>query len=585
VPRELPVENPDLPDFAVKIDGAALERLVRDDVLRIDVHEEVGKLARASLLLRNWDDELNAVRHSDGDTFRPGAAIEISLGYGGTLETVFAGVVTELQADFVSNRQPTLLVSCRCKGALAAGGRTTRLVEDGTDGDLAAAIAGDAGLTPDTEDGATHPFLLQAARADWDFLAERARALGFALYVRGDDLVFKAPNYAAEPTVALEWNATLVEVEIHEDLNGRTNAATAASWNPESLEASEAELAAAGARPPAGGRPALGAAVDDTSWPGREDRLAHAGAVADDELAAEAQAAIDREALRLSFGRGRAIGLPQLRMDGTIELSGLGTRFDGPHYVSAVRHTLDRTGYGTEFQLGLPPALRPSPDADHCAPRAGLGIGLVEAIDDPNGWARVRVALPWLAGDTPSLWARLALPMAGDARGFFFVPEVGDEVVVGFLDGDIRFPVVLGSVWNGQQAPPKTLDPDTNDVRSVVSRAGHEVTFDDGSSAPQVLVKTAAGQTVTLDDTSGSEKIELADKGGSKLTLDSAGITLEAKSGGDVTIKASGGKVKLDCTQLEAKATGPAKVESSAALDLQAAATLGITGALVKINS
>jgi Rhs element Vgr protein len=584
VPRELPLpQTPDLPEFAVKLDGTALERVARDDVLRIDVHEEVGKLARATLLVRNWDDERNAVRHSDEDTYRPGRAVEIQVGHGSDVKTVFQGVVTELSGTFASNRQPTLLVSCRCKGTLLAGGRRTRLVEDGTDGDLAGAIAGDYGLSPVSEDGARQPFVLQAARTDWDTLAERARTLGFALYVRGDELVFRPPDFGAEPTATLEWNATLLELELHEDLNGRTKTATAASWSPEALEAADAEVGAGEARPPVGSRPTVGAALDDAAWPEREDRLAHPGFVADDELAAQAHAAADREALAAYHGRGRSVGLPQLRMDATIELQGVGTRFGGRHYVSAVRHTLDARGYQTEFQLGVPPALRPRPEAC-CDERAQVAIGIVEDIEDPNGWGRVRIALPWLSADSPSLWARLALPAAGDKRGFFFIPEVGDEVVVGFLGGDVRYPVVLGSLWNGQDAPPKSVDA-KNDVRSLVSRAGHEVTFDDGDSAPQVLVKTAAGQTVTLDDTSGSEKVELADKGGSKVTLDSKGITLEAKSGGNVTIKASGGKVSLDCTQLEAKTTGPAKLQSSAALDIQAAATLGITGALVKINS
>ncbi|HEY6052935.1 MAG TPA: hypothetical protein VIU86_03325, partial [Gaiellaceae bacterium] len=91
--RELPLQQtPDLPDFAVKVDGTALERVQRDDVLRIDVHEEVGKLARATLLVRNWDDEKNEVRHSDADTFRPGRKIELQVGYNGALTTVFEGI-------------------------------------------------------------------------------------------------------------------------------------------------------------------------------------------------------------------------------------------------------------------------------------------------------------------------------------------------------------------------------------------------------------------------------------------------------------------------------------------------------------
>jgi uncharacterized protein involved in type VI secretion and phage assembly len=210
-------------------------------------------------------------------------------------------------------------------------------------------------------------------------------------------------------------------------------------------------------------------------------------------------------------------------------------------------------------------------------------VGVVDDIDDPNGWGRVRVLLPWLDGEIASIWARLSLPAAGPERGFFFIPEVGDEVVLGYL-GDRRYPVVLGSLWNGSHAPPESLDAQTNAIRSIVSRSGHRFTFDDSDGAEKVELKTSAEQTVTLDDASGSEKIELKDKAGNLVTLESAGITLKAASG-DITLDAASGKIALSASKIEGKSTGSAKLESSAQLDLQASATLGLTGAMVKINS
>lgn len=580
--RELPLEQtPDLPDFAVKVDGSLLERVDRDDVLRIDVHEEVGKLVRATLLVRNWDDERNEVRHSDADTFRPGRELEVQIGYNGELATVFAGIVVELAADFVSNRQPVLQVVCRCKGALLAGGRRSRVVEEGTDGDLVSTIAGDYGLSADADDGAEHAFLVQASCVDWDFLAERAAALGLALYVRGDSLVFQPPQLAAEPALMLTWNANLLELRLHEDVRERTSETTAAAWDPEALDVVDATAGAGDAALPSGSRPAVDAALGDAGWPKREERLPFASATGPDELAKRARAAVNGNALREFHGSGRCVGLPQLRADATIQIEGVGTRFGGRHYVSAVRHTVDRHGYVTEFQLGVPPELRP---AARGGAALGIGPGVVEDIDDPSGQGRVRVSLPWLDPDVSSIWARLVVPAGGDARGFFWIPEVGDEVIVGFVGDDPSHPVVLGSVWNGQQAPPKTLDASTNAIRSLVSRAGHELTFDDTDGAEMVLVKTKAGQTITVDDAGGSEAIALQDKAANKLTLDSKGITLEAASGSDVSLKAPSGKVQIDCLQLEAKASSTAKIEASATLDVQASATLGLKGALVNIN-
>ncbi|MGZ4353341.1 MAG: phage baseplate assembly protein V, partial [Gaiellaceae bacterium] len=347
----------------------------------------------------------------------------------------------------------------------------------------------------------------------------------------------------------------------------------------------DSEAGAGEAAAPHGSRPDVAGALGDAGFQQRKDREATPAPLAPDELSLRAKGEVDRGALLHVNGQGRAIGVPALRADSLLQLSGCGQRFDGPHYVSAVRHTIDaQKGYTTEFQLGFPQPLAPAPAARRCGSPFQLSVGLVDDIDDPNGWGRVKVRFPWLDPDVGSVWARLATPAAGDARGFFFIPEVGDEVVVGLLGGDLEWPIVLGSLWNGSQAPPESLDAQTNAIRSITSRSGHKLTFDDSDGAAKVVVTSSASQTVTIDDSSGSESIALADKTGNKLTLDSQGITLEAASGGNITLKASSGKVGIDALQLEGKASGTGKIQSSGTLDIQASATLGLKGALVNIN-
>ena len=558
--QELPVQTvPDVPDFAIKVDGTVLAPPERDAVLRVDIHEEVGHLARAVLLVHNWDDQTNEPELADGP-FAAGSKVEVQLGYSGKLEPAFDGIVTALRAHFISGEPPVVEVHCRCRGVLLAAGARSRVLEDTTDGDVAAAVAGDHELSAQADTGASQPFAVQAAQTDWDLLRDRAERLGWALYVRGTDLVFRAPATDAEPAVTLAWGANVVELDLEQDVAGRVAAITASSWDPAALEAATAEATGTADAPP--------------------HRIASSAALTADELAAQSAGAAERDALTRVAGRGRAIGLPKLRCDAMLALEGCGDPFDGPHYVSAVRHVLDARGFTTEFQLGLPRRLGPAAGAH--APLPGLSAGVVDDIDDPDVLGRVRVLLPWLDAEIPSVWARLGVPAAGADRGFFFVPEVGDEVVVGCLGDDARHLVVLGSLWNGTQAPPESLDAATNALRSIVSRSGHRITLDDSDGAAKVVVQTAAEQTVTMDDTAG---IELVDKTGNKLTMDSAGITLEAAGSADLTLKASGGKVAIDAKQFEAKASGGAKIESSAALDLQASATLGVTGAMVKINS
>jgi uncharacterized protein involved in type VI secretion and phage assembly len=134
----------------------------------------------------------------------------------------------------------------------------------------------------------------------------------------------------------------------------------------------------------------------------------------------------------------------------------------------------------------------------------GAVVGVVSSIDDPDKQGRVRVQFPWLKEDLESRWARLVSFMAGGDRGAVFRPEVGDEVLVLFEHGDLRFPYVLGGLWNGKDAMPSERGGDSgNDVRLIKSRSGHTIVFDD----------TSGGEKITVSDKSGNHTIELSSSG------------------------------------------------------------------------
>lgn len=141
----------------------------------------------------------------------------------------------------------------------------------------------------------------------------------------------------------------------------------------------------------------------------------------------------------------------------------------------------------------------------------GVVVGVVTNIDDPDTLARVKVSYPWLGDDAESPWARVMTPMAGKDRGLVCRPEVGDEVLVMFEHGDMRFPYVIGGVWNAMDTPPQHRGTDTdNNIRMIRSRSGHEI---------------------TLDDTSGSEKIVIVDSSGNhKMELSSSGVVIVSNS-------------------------------------------------------
>lgn len=168
----------------------------------------------------------------------------------------------------------------------------------------------------------------------------------------------------------------------------------------------------------------------------------------------------------------------------------------------------------------------------------GIYVGRVIDIQDPEGLGRVRVTIPSLPELRPvsETWARLATLFAGNDRGSWFIPEVEDEVVVAFERGDLRDPIVLGSLWNDKDRPPASVDPASANERKVIrSREGLQISLVDHKGQAHVVIETPDGQAIALRDGPGS--IEVTDSNGNSLKLESSGVTIQAAA--KVTIRAA----------------------------------------------
>lgn len=191
----------------------------------------------------------------------------------------------------------------------------------------------------------------------------------------------------------------------------------------------------------------------------------------------------------------------------------------------------------------------------------GVAVALVTQNNDPEKLCRVKVRYPWHEQPSESYWARLSVPMAGDSRGFVMIPEVGDEVLVAFEREDLRFPYVLGALWNGKDKPPIANDDGKNDKRMIHSRKHHFLLFGDGTPGV-VELKHEKGRKIIFDD----DGFAVQDEKGNVVKVDSnsGAMTIEAK--GQLNIK--GATITIEAGTLELKAT----------------ATLTVRGALVNIN-
>ena len=200
----------------------------------------------------------------------------------------------------------------------------------------------------------------------------------------------------------------------------------------------------------------------------------------------------------------------------------------------------------------------------------GVVIGVVTDNQDKEGMGRVKVNFPWRDDGDDSYWARIASLMAGGDRGAYFLPEVGDEVLVAFDHGDIHHPYILGALWNGSDPPPETNGDGKNNIRKIRSRSGHEIIFDDNAEAGQekIEIHTNADHKIVLDDSAGQEKIEITDKSGNNsVVIDSVQNSIAIKSNMTLSIESQ----MID-------------IKSGGMMNIEATGNLMIKGAMVMIN-
>jgi Rhs element Vgr protein len=283
-------------------------------------------------------------------------------------------------------------------------------------------------------------------------------------------------------------------------------------------------------------------------------------------------------------GRVKFQGIPAVKPNTTLKLEGVGDRFNGNVYVSAIRHQIAEGNWTVDAQFGIDPnwfsetvEINDLPAAGLLAGVQGLQIGIVTQLEnDPDGENRILVRLPIISGDEQGIWARVSTLDAGSDRGSFFLPEIDDEVIVGFINGDPDHPVILG-MMNSSAKPAPLTAADANHEKGFTTRSKMKFIFNDDKKS--VVLETPAGKKITVDEDAGIIQIE--DDFSNKITMDSAGIALESPK--DITIKATG-DVKIDGMNVTITANAQFKASGSAGAELSTGAIAKIQGSMVQIN-
>jgi len=212
----------------------------------------------------------------------------------------------------------------------------------------------------------------------------------------------------------------------------------------------------------------------------------------------------------------------------------------------------------------------------------GVAVGIVTDNEDPKDLGRVKLRFPWREADDESHWARIATEMAGTEYGTYFLPEIDDEVLVAFENGDIHRPFVIGALWNGTQKPPQTNADGKNDIREIRSRSDHAIAFDDADDG-SITIRTTDGNEIVIDDSGTSETIRISDENAdNSITLDSENGTVEIDAKSELSLSAS--TIALDGNSIELSGTKGLTISGNGPIDIDSKAKLSLSGSMIDVD-
>jgi Rhs element Vgr protein len=527
----LPIEqDTSRPSFTIKVNGEAVSS--RLSIYSIVVYNEVNRVPAATICIGDGDAALANWPVSNGEHFLPGNEIQITGGYHGIEEAIFTGIITRHSLRARQGKRE-LIVECRDKAVLMTITRNSNLYEGITDSDLAATLLDQYGLTGNIEaSSVTHAQMVQYDVSDWDFLVSRIEPAGLVTIAQQGKIDIVKPVLESTALATLRFGNNLLEFDAEIDGCRQYESVKAQAWNPADQALVELESNDPGWTTPGNIDPAQFSESYILRQPGR---------LTEEELQLWADTKLLRSRMAFVCGRARVQGFSKAVPGITVQLEGLGDRFNGKAWVSGVRHEFCRGNWTSDLQLGLSPTLHvekfsgQSLRASAMLPAInGLHTAVVTALEgDPDGEARIRIKIPSVTMDGEGSWARIATLDAGNNRGTVFLPEINDEVLVGFINDDPRQPVVLGGLHSSAHTSPLAAS-DDNHQKGFTTRSGMHILFNDDKKT--MSLDTPKGNKLVLDEDKG--RLQIADQNGNSIVLSSDGIAFNSAK--DVIIKAKG---------------------------------------------
>ncbi|MEM7581020.1 MAG: VgrG-related protein, partial [Cyanobacteria bacterium P01_A01_bin.80] len=493
-----------------------------------------------------------------------------------------------------------------------------------TDSDIVKQVIGEAGIQAGTVDSTGGPYgfgdpvgyIFQENQTNMEFLRERAARNGFELYVQDGKLNFRKP--VAGKSLSLKWLKDISSFHVRVSSAEQISSVEVRGWDYQNKQAIVSTKSSQNSEIITSTEHGKGKTTSTKFKVSPKMTVVDKPVFSRKESDAIAQSLYNELSGEFVQGDAKAEGNPEIRPGKVIKLTDMG-KYSGTYYVTETKHIYQGRIYITEFSIrGLrgDDLFTFNSSQSRLKPGQNMMIGIVTNNNDPKKWGRVRVKFPTLTEEHESDWARVVSLGAGKNRGFDCLPEVDDEVLVGFEHGDIHRPLVVGNVWNGKDAPPTKVDDSVSNgkvrLRTFKTRIGHTLQFvdeDKDSSKKGVYIdtkngnyyhmndsekfigmKTAGGHQIKLDDknkniqikTNGGNTCQLSDQGQEIELKAKAKINLDAPQ--NIKLKVGGNSIEISTTGITLKAGSNQIVLGPSGIDIKSSAMMNMKGAMTTVK-
>lgn len=565
-------------------------------VISIYLRKAVNQVGSAILVIGLDNMRIAGAPEIESDVFTPGMEIKIAAGYHGDNKVIYEGIVTSNNLQINEVTGPTLHVECRDHIYATTLSRKNNVFKDMKDSEVIKQLLLQYpfSVTVDPTD-TTNESSVQYYCSDWDFILSIADANGLIVISSGKSIQVIKPDVDQPGVFTLTYGANILAFNGALDSSAQTTAVDAMAWDA----AAQQIISVSGDVPAVNNQgnitPAQLAKVN------QQKTILQTTTAKEQTLKSWADAAWLKSAINRFKGTIKFQGTDLAIPGCIIALKGLGTRFDGNAYIGTVEHEIAGGNWYTTATMGISPlnitaekGVSTAPAADNQLPGTqGLQIGKVVALDnDPTGEDRVQVEIPLLNGNENKIWARLATFWAGQDYGAFFIPDIGEEVVLGFFNDDPRHAVVLGSLYSSNRNAAYALTAQNN-IRSLVTRSKMKIAFDEEKKS--LTFSTPGNNNIEISDE--AKSIKLTDQNGNRIVMSDNGISIdstkslifnavggvEINAGTAVDIKAHA-EITMKAANIEATAEANFKAKGSATAELSASGVVTVKGAMVMIN-